>query len=72
MNACLILLLAMNWMMNVIFEQQVVLNIRNFILQMDKGFCFIGNQYQLEMDGDEFFIDLLFFNRYLQCLVAFD
>jgi predicted nuclease of restriction endonuclease-like (RecB) superfamily len=41
-------------------EQQVVLNIRNFILQMGKGFCFIGNQYQLEVDGDEFFIDLLF------------
>ena len=53
-------------------EQQVVLNIRNFILQMGKGFCFIGNQYRLEVDGDEFFIDLLFFNRLLQCLVAFE
>jgi predicted nuclease of restriction endonuclease-like (RecB) superfamily len=53
-------------------EQQVVLNIRNFILQMGKGFCFIGNQYRLEVEGDEFFIDLLFFNRHLQCLVAFE
>ncbi|WP_462238819.1 PDDEXK nuclease domain-containing protein [Ferruginibacter sp.] len=53
-------------------EQQVVLNIRNFILQMGKGFCFIGNQYRIEVDGDEFFIDLLFFNRILQCLVAFE
>ena len=53
-------------------EQQVVLNIRNFILQMGKGFCFIGNQYRLEVDGDEFFIDLLFFNRILKCLVAFE
>jgi predicted nuclease of restriction endonuclease-like (RecB) superfamily len=53
-------------------EQQVVLNIRNFILQVGKGFCFIGNQYRLEVDGDEFFIDLLFFNRHLQCLVAFE
>jgi predicted nuclease of restriction endonuclease-like (RecB) superfamily len=53
-------------------EQQVVLNIRNFILQMGKGFCFIGNQYRIEVDGDEFFIDLLFFNRNLQCLVAFE
>lgn len=53
-------------------EQQVVLNIRNFILQMGKGFCFIGNQYRLEVDGDEFFIDLLFFNRHLSCLVAFE
>ena len=39
---------------------------------MGKGFCLIGNQYRLEVDGDEFFIDLLFFNRYLQCLVAFE
>lgn len=53
-------------------EQQVVLNIRNFILQMGKGFCFMGNQYRIEVDGDEFFIDLLFFNRHLQCLVAFE
>lgn len=53
-------------------EQQVVFNIRNFILQMGKGFCFIGNQYRLEVDGDEFFIDLLFFNRQIQCLVAFE
>ncbi len=53
-------------------EQQVVLNIRNFILQMGKGFCFIGNQYRIEVDGDDFFIDLLFFNRHLQCLVAFE
>jgi YhcG PDDEXK nuclease domain len=49
-----------------------VVNIRNFILQMGKGFCFIGNQYRIELDGDEFFIDLLFFNRHLQCLVAFE
>ena len=53
-------------------EQQVVLNIRNFILQMGKGFCFIGNQYRLEVEEDEFFVDLLFFNRHLQCLVAFE
>ncbi|MBV4357367.1 PDDEXK nuclease domain-containing protein [Pinibacter aurantiacus] len=53
-------------------EEQVVLNIRNFILQMGKGFCFVGNQYRLEVEGDEFFIDLLFFNRHLQCLVAFE
>lgn len=39
---------------------------------MGKGFCFIGNQFRLEVNGDEFFIDLLFFNRHLQCLVAFE
>lgn len=53
-------------------EDKIVLNIRNFILRMGKGFSFIGNQFRLELDGEEFFIDLLFYNRYLNCLVAFE
>jgi predicted nuclease of restriction endonuclease-like (RecB) superfamily len=55
-----------------VFEEKVVADIKNFIIKMGKGFCFIGNQYRLEVAGDEFFIDLLFFNRNLQCLVAFE
>ena len=50
----------------------MVAEIRDFILRMGKGFSFIGNQYRVELDGEEFFIDLLFFNRHLQCLVAFE
>lgn len=53
-------------------ENKVVADIRNFILRMGKGFSFIGNQYRVELDGEEFFIDLLFFNRNLECLVAFE
>jgi predicted nuclease of restriction endonuclease-like (RecB) superfamily len=53
-------------------EDKIVLNIRNFILRMGKGFSFIGNQFRMELNGDEFFIDLLFFNRHLRCLVAFE
>lgn len=53
-------------------EDKIVLNIRNFILRMGKGFSFIGNQFRVELGGEEFFIDLLFFNRHLQCLVAFE
>ena len=53
-------------------EEKIVLNIRNFILRMGKGFSFIGNQFRIELDGEEFFIDLLFYNRYLNCLVAFE
>ena len=53
-------------------EDKIVLNIRNFILSMGKGFSFIGNQFRMELNGDEFFIDLLFFNRHLRCLVAFE
>jgi predicted nuclease of restriction endonuclease-like (RecB) superfamily len=55
-----------------VFEGKVVADIKNFILRLGKGFCFIGNQYRLEVDGEEFFIDLLFFNRHLQSLVAFE
>lgn len=53
-------------------EDKIVLNIRNFILRMGKGFSFIGNQFRMELNGDEFFIGLLFFNSRLRCLVAFE
>jgi predicted nuclease of restriction endonuclease-like (RecB) superfamily len=39
---------------------------------MGKGFSFIGNQHRLVVDEDEFYIDLLFYNRILKCLVAFE
>jgi predicted nuclease of restriction endonuclease-like (RecB) superfamily len=55
-----------------IFEGKVLTDIKNFILVIGKGFSFIGNQYRVEVGGEEFFIDLLFFNRPLQCLVAFE
>lgn len=55
-----------------VFETKVVANMKNLILRLGKGFCFIGNQYRLEVGGEEFFVDLLFFNRHLQGLVAFE
>jgi predicted nuclease of restriction endonuclease-like (RecB) superfamily len=55
-----------------ILEEKVVADIKNFILRMGTGFCFLDNQYRLEIADEEFFIDLLFFNRHLQCLVAFE
>lgn len=53
-------------------ETEIVNNIRKFILGLGKGFAFLGNQFRLEVDGQEFFIDLLFYNRHLQCLIAFE
>ena len=44
-------------------EEKVVSDIKNFIMRMGHGFSFIGNQYRLELAGEVFFIDLLFFNR---------
>lgn len=53
-------------------EEQVISNIRQFILSLGKGFTYIGNQYRLMVDDEEFFSDLLFYNRVLQCLVVIE
>jgi predicted nuclease of restriction endonuclease-like (RecB) superfamily len=53
-------------------EKKVVFSIRDFILRAGKGFCFIGNQYRIQVDGEDFFVDLLFFNRLLRCMVVFE
>jgi predicted nuclease of restriction endonuclease-like (RecB) superfamily len=53
-------------------ESQIVANIKQVVLELGKGFSFIGNQYRLQVGEQEFFIDLLFYNRHLQCLVAFE
>lgn len=55
-----------------VLEDKIVQNIKDFILHMGKGFSFIGNQYKLEVEGDEFFIDLLFYNRILQSMVVIE
>jgi predicted nuclease of restriction endonuclease-like (RecB) superfamily len=55
-----------------VFEGALVSNIKNMIMTLGKGFSFLGNQYRLEVGGEEFFVDLLFFNRHLHSLVAFE
>jgi len=51
-------------------EKRIVEKIKHFILELGAGFSFIGNQYRLVLEDEEYFIDLLFFNRKLKCLVA--
>ena len=51
-------------------EQALLGNVRKFLSEMGGDFTFIGNQYRLELDGNEYFIDLLLYHRELQCLVA--
>ena len=53
-----------------VVENEIVANIRKFFLTFGKDFSFISNQYRIEVCGEEEFIDLLFFNRELNCLVA--
>jgi predicted nuclease of restriction endonuclease-like (RecB) superfamily len=55
-----------------ILEQEIVLNIKKFIMALGIDFSFIGNQFRLMIEEEEYFIDLLFFNRKLQSLVAIE
>jgi len=55
-----------------VLEQEIIQNITKFIMAMGTDFSFIGNQYRLIIEEEEFFIDLLFFNRKLQSLVAIE
>src|SRR5690606_23548371 len=55
-----------------LLESEIVHNIKKFILSIGNDFAFMGNQYRLIVEEQEYFIDLLFFNRKLQCLVAFE
>jgi predicted nuclease of restriction endonuclease-like (RecB) superfamily len=55
-----------------VLEREIVANIRKFIMTFGDGFSFIGNQYRVIVDEQEFFVDLLFFNRNLNCLVAIE
>ena len=53
-----------------VVENAIIHNIKNFILTFGKDFAFIRNQYHLDAFGEDQYIDLLFFNRQLNCLVA--
>ena len=53
-----------------VVENAIIHNVKNFIMAFGKDFAFVGDQYHLEAFNEEFFSDLLFFNRELNCLVA--
>lgn len=53
-------------------EEQLVGHIRDFLVELGLGFCFLGNQFRIVANNKEYFIDLLFFHRHLKCLVALE
>lgn len=53
-------------------QKGLVANLKKFILELGRDFSFIGEEYQLQVGRKDFYIDLLFFHRGLQCLVAFE
>jgi predicted nuclease of restriction endonuclease-like (RecB) superfamily len=55
-----------------VLEKEIVLNIKKFLMALGSDFSFMGNQYRIIVEEDEYFIDLLFYHRGLQALIAFD
>ncbi len=53
-------------------ERSLMNNIRKFLIELGGYYAFIGNQFRIEVDGMEFFIDLLLFHRKLRSLVAIE
>lgn len=53
-------------------EQQLVKNIRKFLLEMGSNYTFVGNQYRIQVGERDYWVDLLLYHRKLQCLIAID
>lgn len=50
----------------------IVANLKSFLLELGKDFTFVGEEYRLQVGNKDFYVDLLFYHRELQCLVAFE
>lgn len=53
-------------------EDKLIGRLQHFILELGYGFCFVGRQYRIALGQKEYFVDLLFYHRFLKSLVAFD
>ncbi|MFM2292046.1 MAG: hypothetical protein RIS29_1859, partial [Bacteroidota bacterium] len=53
-------------------EQAIINHLHDFILELGNGFAFMARQKRIHIDGDDFFVDLVFYNRLLQCFVLID
>jgi predicted nuclease of restriction endonuclease-like (RecB) superfamily len=50
----------------------LLLRLKDFLIELGRDFCFVGSEYPLQVGGRDFALDLLFFHRGLNCLVAFE
>lgn len=53
-------------------EQALITNLSNFLLELGKGFTFVARQKRISLDGDHFYIDIVFYNTLLKCYVLID
>ena len=54
------------------FRKALIKNMKEFILELGKDFSFISEEYKVQVGGEDYSIDILFFHRGLRCLVAFE
>ncbi|MFA4972252.1 MAG: PDDEXK nuclease domain-containing protein [bacterium] len=53
-------------------EQRLLAHLRLFLLELGSGFAFVGSQYRIQVDGEDYFIDLLFYHLRLRCFIVID
>jgi predicted nuclease of restriction endonuclease-like (RecB) superfamily len=53
-------------------EQAIITHLQDFLLEIGNGFSFVARQKRIHIEGDEFFVDLVFYNRLLQCFVIIE
>lgn len=53
-------------------ENAIITHLQEFLLELGNGFSFVSRQKRIHLDGDEFFVDLFFYNRLLQCFVIIE
>ena len=53
-------------------KKAIISNMKDFILEIGKDFTYVGEEYRVQVGNEDFYIDLLFYNRALSCLVAFE
>lgn len=53
-------------------ENELVRNVAKLLLELGKGFAFMGNQYHIEVGGEDYYLDLLFYNLHLRCYVVIE
>lgn len=53
-------------------ESAIITHLQDFLLELGNGFSFLARQKRIHIEGDEFFVDLIFYNRLLQCFVIIE
>jgi len=53
-------------------EQAIITHLQEFLLEIGNGFTFVARQQRIHLDGDDFFADLIFYNRLLRCFVIIE